>query len=1508
MVGTSVGKSTESPKNKTEIPVMVGETNEDDIEVEGLVCRALLDTGSTVSTISESFFREKLDVPLKPLANILNIECADGESLSYLGYTEVEIAMPSVLGQTLPALLLVVPDTPYNRGVPVLLGTNVLRPVMGICQKDKGKKYLQKIAQSTPWWLTFRCLSVQDRAVNKAKGRLGLVKCASARTVTIPANRTAVVPGFLSDSVQCSSTYAMLDYTAKTVLPSGAEITPLVMRYSSQPDTEIQVEILNPTSSAITIAPSALLCEVQQVDIVSDEKADPDRDSKTCPDRKSESPQEKKAKSKTESDSEPLDEKGFLEQFVFTDTDLSEAQISKVHSLLLEYRDIFSESDFDIGQTDTLKHRIDLIDETPFKQRHRRIPPAMYDEVRDHLAHLADSGVIRPSSSPWASAIVLVRKKTGKLRICTDFRQLNERTVRDSYALPRIDETIDHLKGSKYFSTLDLRSGYYQVELEEDHKARSAFTAGPLGFWEYNRMPFGLTNAPATFQRLMERAMGELNLRECVTFIDDVIVHGSGFEQELERLRHVFEKIRLNKLKLNPGKCQFFKEKVGYLGHVVSSEGIETDPEKTRKIETWPRPTNTKELHTFLGFAGYYRKFVKNFSQIAKPLSELLGGTPKGRKGKSKKQKQVSAPPWVWEQRQEDAFVKLKECLTSPPILAYADYEKPFTLHTDASGEGLGAVLYQEQDDGSQGVISYASRGLTKSERHYPAHKLEYLALKWAVTEKFRDHLYGQHFLVYTDNNPLTYVLSSAKLDATGHRWLAALSAFDFVVKYRPGKSNADADALSRMPRTEDEGEPDSCTGIHIDIKETVDDEGYCEVSTQTVAGICQAQVPIPYVETLCLSTGVLDCEDADTVLSSMSVRDWRIAQRDDTAIGPILSFVTRGEKPRHQRFREPETDILLREWDHLQMIRGVLYRVTQVHGEERRQLVLPDKYRQTALTGLHDDVGHMGRDRTLTLARERFFWPRMSRDVDLKVKGCRRCLTASSTAGRAPLTSIQTTQPLEILCMDFLTLEMAKGGYQHILVMTDHFTRYALAVPTKNMSAKTTAEVFFHNFVVHYGLPQRIHSDRGGNFESKLMKELCALTGMSKSRTTPYHPMGNGSCERFNRTLLGMLRTLTPEKKADWKVHVGPLVHAYNATRHESTGFSPFFLMFGRKPRLAVDVVLGLGNEEYETDRNKYVANLRERLEDAYRLASTGAVKAQERQRGNYNKKARAAVVEVGDLVLVKVVAFDGKHKIADKWEQDVYVVLEKRKDLPVYVVQKDDGSGPKKTLHRNLLLPISGLPIPGIGGKKQTDESHDVPRQVENSEGSGSDDSDSEVEYVVSVGEPQREPDPEPEVVPTEEVEQGSDSENVSLDEDEISSGEEMFSAEERENLQEGERNRNVDSEQESVSDGHDSGESDDSSDSSVDRAKTVVPDRPIPAPRHSTRDRKRPDWYTSSDRVMFQGHNQDQTSKADCVSEPLPEWAQKARFLTSLAKESVELIPVDFRMAILKIVADQ
>ena len=397
-------------------------------------------------------------------------------------------------------------------------------------------------------------------------------------------------------------------------------------------------------------------------------------------------------------------------------------QQQSAKDLLVDSAHIFAKTDLDLGKCNTIKHAIKITDPQPFKERYRRIPPHLFDEVKKHLQEMIEVGAIRKSFSPWASAVVLVRKKDGGLRFCINLRKLNNRTIKDGYSLPRIEDTLDCLHGAAWFSTQDLKSGYWQVELEEEAKPLTAFNMGPLDFWECECMPFGLTNAPATLQRLMESCLGELHLNWCIIYLDDIIVFSRTPEEHLHRLRAVFEKLRAAGLKLKPSKCEFFKQEIKYLGHVVSKEGVSTDPDKIKSVTEWPQPTTVTEVWSFLGFVSYYRRFIPNFSKIAKPPNKLLQnleGTPS-----QKKKFKVH-----WGPDQQEAFETLQRLCTESPILAYADFKAPFILHTDASGDGFGAVLYQVQE-GKQRVIAYASRSLTRSERNYPVHKLEFLALK----------------------------------------------------------------------------------------------------------------------------------------------------------------------------------------------------------------------------------------------------------------------------------------------------------------------------------------------------------------------------------------------------------------------------------------------------------------------------------------------------------------------------------------------------------------------------------------------------------------------------------------------------------------------------------------------------------------------------------------------------------------------------------------------------------
>ena len=384
----------------------------------------------------------------------------------------------------------------------------------------------------------------------------------------------------------------------------------------------------------------------------------------------------------------------------------TEQQQNLVKKLLEEYQHLFALSLNELGKTSLVQHEIKLSDNRPFKERYRRIPPHQYEEVWKHLQEMLAVGAIWKSMSPWASPVVLVCKKDGSLWFCIDLRKLNNQTIKDAQSLPRIEDSLDCLNGATIFTSLDLQLGYWQVEMTEDSKPLTAFTVGLLGFYECVRMPFGLTNAPATFQYLMETCLGEMHLKWCIIYLDDIIVFSRTLEEHIERLRGVFLKLAATGLRLKPSKCKFFKSRVNYLGHIVSKEGIKTDPKKIEAIKKWLVPMTVTEVRSFLGFTNYYHKFIPQYAQVAKPLNQLVS-----RDNANKKKTLVN-----WTSECQDAFEHLKHLCSQMPVLAYADYTKPFWLHTDASESGLGAVLYQKQTDGTEGVIAYASRTLSRSK------------------------------------------------------------------------------------------------------------------------------------------------------------------------------------------------------------------------------------------------------------------------------------------------------------------------------------------------------------------------------------------------------------------------------------------------------------------------------------------------------------------------------------------------------------------------------------------------------------------------------------------------------------------------------------------------------------------------------------------------------------------------------------------------------------------------
>lgn len=1281
---------------------LIGTKSTAQVKIDSNTVNCLLDSGSQVTTVPQSYYEQHLSShQIKPLFDLLEVEGANGQSVPYLGYIEMNVTFPKeFLGieADVSTLALVVPNIRAASQSLVLIGTNTLDVLYELY--NEACPGLQPLI-SDGYKAVLKVLELRHKQTKGSS--LGLATMYNKGPQLVPAGQTVVLESSVAVSTNTTERSVLLEHPSFSTLPGGVLVKPSLISLPERAPYLIPVVLTNETEHDVTIPQKCVIGEIHTFQRVL-------------------SHQHSVGSSKSE-----VGQKHNL-VFNFESSPISTEWKEHILHKLNNMPEVFAQNDLDFGRTDQVKHNIKLSDETPFKHKARPIHPNDLEAVRKHLQELQQAGVIRESTSPFSSPIVVVRKKNGDVRLCIDYRKLNLQTVKDAYALPNLEETFSTLTGSKWFSVLDLKSGYYQIEVEEADKPKTAFVC-PSGFWEFNRMPQGITNAPSTFQRLMERCMGDMNLKEVLVFLDDIIVFSKTLEEHETRLMKVLNRLKEYGLKLSPEKCKFFQTSVRYLGHIVSHKGVETDPEKVKALSSWPVPRDLKQLRSFLGFSGYYRRFIKNYSSLVKPLTDLTSGYPPLRKSTKPKTKPAEyhdpKKPFGerWTPSCEQAFKDIIEKLTSAPILAFADPKLPYSLHTDASTTGLGAALYQEQN-GQTRVIAYASRGLSRSEARYPAHKLEFLALKWAVTEKFADYLYGNQFTVITDSNPLTYILTTAKMDAMSYRWLASLSTFNFKLQYRAGKLNSDADGLSRRPHGEllndavSQKELDRIqqfTQTHLAQQDT-------SLSQEVVSAICERPLccsfsdePTPLVHSLAISVNTLpddfvnedDCGGLP-VVPHLSAEQLKQEQRADPCLREVIIQIETGKKvPPTVRTELPNISLLLRELNRLELHNQILYRTRQDDGSVTHQLVLPEQLREAVFHSLHNDMGHLGIERTLDLARGRFYWPRMAADIENRIKTCNRCVRRKTPPEKAAaLVNIKSTRPLELVCMDFLSIEPDQSNTKDVLVLTDHFTKYAIAIPTSNQKAQTVAKCLWDHFIVPYGIPERLHSDQGPDFESHVIKELCKIMGIHKIRTTPYHPRGN-PVERFNRTLLSMLGTLEHKDKTQWRNFVKPLVHAYNCTKNDTTGFAPYELMFGRQPRLPVDLAfnLPLQNKSFKS-HSQYVEKLRTTLQESYKLAIQNANKMADRNKARFDMRVKPSKLEPGDRVLVRAVRLRGKHKLADRWETDIYVVVEQAGDLPVYTIKSETKDGSVRTVHRDLLLPCGFL--------APTEENPTPPNQV--------------------------------------------------------------------------------------------------------------------------------------------------------------------------------------------------
>ena len=1007
------------------------------------------------------------------------------------------------------------------------------------------------------------------------------------------------------------------------------------------------------------------------------------------------------------------------------EVELSREQEAKFIDIIYDYQSVFSLHDSDLGYCDRIKHTIPTTTDRPVYLPHRTIPVQLQAEVRKCLDTWLKQGIIRPSKSPYASQVVIVRKKSGEIRLCVDFRKLNAQSIRDSFPLPRVEEALQAVQSAVWFTCFDLAQGYLQMAMEEADIQKTAFRAGSSGLFEFTRMPFGLSNAGASFCRLMEMCIGDQQYVTLLFYLDDICVFSTTIDQMLDRIELVFRRLQDFNLKIKPKKSYFFQRSATFLGHVLSSEGIAPNPEKVDKVRDWPTPENAKEVHSFVGLASYYRRFIPNFAKIAAPLHAVIAPIATKRKGSKlaatdyaqhRKEQASNNTPFTWSEECQQAFQTLKDALTSAPVLGYPDYTKPFILETDASLQGLGAVLSQVADSGEVKPIAYASRSLRPSERSmrdYSSAKLELMALKWAICDKFKDYLLGSKFTVYTDNNPLVYVRTS-KLGAAQIRWLSELALFDFDIVYRTGRTNRVADALSRRPTefTSEDTESDTDSdewetisyGAMVDLfndcLQTTKIPWQIKASVQTECQRLEEEGVVPSIEVSTSSVSLFNQVTPDMMA---------VHQKADGNIAPAYFAVEKDRKPssiKIHRVRSKGSRKLLYQYDRLIIKKGVLHRIYSFNDVEYHQLVLPRIYRDSVLKSVHDDFGHQSLDRCLQLIRERFYWPGMANDAEVWVKRCQRC-SISKGDYTGPYTkqgSLVANRPLDLLCVDFTKLDPSKSGKENVLVVTDVFSKFSQAFVTPNQKAITVAKVLVEKWFLVYGIPARLHSDKGRSFENEIIHNLCSMYGIKQTTTTPYNPRGNSQCERFNRTMFGLLKTLTKEQKEDWPQYLPALVFAYNATPHSVTKFQPYELMFGRKAPVPCDHWLGLAqyNDIKSSNKVVWVDDQLEQIAFANRKALNN-IKAQAKRSAERVGGSELSIPK-GHLVLLRDHP-EGRNKIQDNYKSEIFVVSDHHQDPNVYYITPVSGGRVRK-VNRRQLFDLKTSRMDDVGNHVPTDD----------------------------------------------------------------------------------------------------------------------------------------------------------------------------------------------------------
>lgn len=952
-----------------------------------------------------------------------------------------------------------------------------------------------------------------------------------------------------------------------------------------------------------------------------------------------------------------------------------ETRLKNLQSLLFEFQSIFDADKYTVANT-KLSHVIETYPHTPPVSKCYRGNPTTNNEMRLIVNKLLAAGLIRESQSSYASPALLIKKKDNSFRLVIDYKKLNAITIKDNYPLPNMEITLQTLgAGYNYFTKLDLKSGFWQLPISEKDRFKTAFVTS-FGLYEWNVLPQGLRNAPPSFQRIMNTLLSSFNDFTLV-YLDDIVIYSRSYDEHLIHLKKIFDTFKLNNLTLNITKCEFAKQSIEYLGHIISSTTITPLPDKIKCISLLPEPKSLAQANRFIGALSWYRKFIPQFASIASPIHAVTN-LSKANRFKFK-----------WGPEQSQAFTTLKNLIVSQPLmLHFPDDSQPILLSTDASKSGIGGVLYQDINN-VRHVLYYHSELLTPAQKRYHTIELEALAI-FKCINRMKHFLHGRDIIIYTDNCPLCHMMDKKISNHRVEKISLLLQEYNIKqIIHVQGKYNCLPDYLSRHPVSYDDELLDSEYGLGFQKDKSSSIQLIGAVVTRSKAKAAAHNAP----------SSTPQSPPSSNLSHSSSIDSSSSSSSDNSSSDPNVPFdITQIKENQANDIQIQKTIKNLKINPNLsfELKDGILYKLQANHHNKlkRKLIYIPSTMINPLLVSYHNNPligGHFAIHRTLSKIKQSYWWPNLKQSVINHIKSCLVCQAYNINRQKRPGYLCPTSPPdgpNQLIGIDFCgPFPITPHDNKYVLCLTDYFTKFVTALPLPTCSAQDTAEAIFKHYICIFGIPKAIITDQGTSFKNQLLSSFSELFGYHHILCTPYHPQSNGQVERFNGTFVAQIAKLTDREHNNWDDYLHAIVFAYNTGIHSSTKISPYELTFGRAANLPPDHPPTAFTFPHSHD---YHHQLIRNLQYIHTTARDNIIHQQQQSKIRYDRRRNDPHYKLNDIVLTRI--FTNRSKLDPRFSLSPKTIIQQRH--PIYWV-KDLTSSVISQVHVNDMRPLQSPTI---------------------------------------------------------------------------------------------------------------------------------------------------------------------------------------------------------------------